>query len=167
VLWSSGEAGAGQGLIVKTGGVQAIYLDFDRFLYSNFPKAILFILAATYILLLIMFRSVLLPLKAILMNVISVSASYGVLVFIFQWGNFKNILNFSSNGFIDSLIPSCCSACCSASRWTTRSSCSAANCWANGTGGSLSKSHDQHPEPASEHASHHPHTLKNVFRQHT
>ena len=101
----SGEAGAGQGLIVKTGGVQAIYLDFDRFLYSNFPKAILFILAATYILLLIMFRSVLLPLKAILMNVISVSASYGVLVFIFQWGNFKNILNFSSNGFIDSLIP--------------------------------------------------------------
>ncbi len=101
----AGEKAAGQGLIVKTGGLQAIYLDFDRFLYKNFPKTIIFILVTTYILLLIMFRSVLLPLKAILMNVISVSASYGVLVFVFQWGNFKNLLDFTSNGFIDSLIP--------------------------------------------------------------
>jgi RND superfamily putative drug exporter len=101
----AGDKAAGQGLIVQVGGVQAAYLDFDRYLYSNFPKAILFILLATYVLLLIMFRSVLLPLKALLMNVLSVSAAYGVLVFVFQWGNFSNILNFTSSGFIDSLIP--------------------------------------------------------------
>ncbi|MDQ6659421.1 MAG: MMPL family transporter, partial [Chloroflexota bacterium] len=95
----------GQGLKISVGGVQAFYLDFDRHLYENFPKAILFILGATYILLLLMFRSVLLPLKAILMNVLSVSATYGVLVYVFQWGNFKNILSFTSSGFIDSLIP--------------------------------------------------------------
>jgi putative drug exporter of the RND superfamily len=52
-----------------------------------------------------LFRSLLLPLKAILMNVLSVSAAYGVLVFVFQWGNFANVLNFTSNGFVDSLIP--------------------------------------------------------------
>jgi len=51
------------------------------------------------------FPSLLLPLKAILMNVLSVSAAYGVLVFIFQWGHFSNILGFTSSGFIDSLIP--------------------------------------------------------------
>ena len=56
-------------------------------------------------LLLLMFRSVLLPLKAILMNVLSVSACLGLLVFIFQWGNFSNILDFTSEGFLDSVIP--------------------------------------------------------------
>ena len=99
------ESTAGQGLTVQVGGIQAIYLDFERYLYSNFPKAILFILGTTFVLLLLMFRSLLLPLKAILMNVLSVSAAYGVLVFIFQWGHFSNILGFTSSGFIDSLLP--------------------------------------------------------------
>ena len=101
----AGDSAAGQGLTVQVGGVQAIYLDFDRYLYSNFPKAILFVLAATFVLLLLMFRSLLLPLKAILMNVLSISAAYGVLVFVFQWGHFSNILSFTSSGFIDSLLP--------------------------------------------------------------
>ena len=67
--------------------------------------AILFILGATYILLLLMFRSVFLPLKAILMNVLSVSAAYGVLVLVFQWGYGSGFLNFTPLGFIDSTIP--------------------------------------------------------------
>jgi RND superfamily putative drug exporter len=46
-----------------------------------------------------------LPLKAILMNVLSVCASYGVLVFIFQWGNFSNILNFTPDGYLNSILP--------------------------------------------------------------
>ncbi len=99
------EKTAGNGLSVQVGGIQAVYLDFDRYLYGNFPRAILFILAATFVLLLLMFRSLLLPLKAILMNVLSVGAAYGVLVFAFQWGNFSNILGFTSSGFIDSLVP--------------------------------------------------------------
>src|SRR6266568_8024033 len=101
----AGEQAAGHGLKVQVGGFQAISLDFNRYLYNNFPKAIAFILIATYILLLFMFRSVVLPLKAILMNVLSVCASYGVLVFIFQWGNFSNILNFIPDGFLNSLLP--------------------------------------------------------------
>jgi RND superfamily putative drug exporter len=101
----AGEMAAGQGLQVQVGGTQALTLDFDRFLYSNFPKAIFFVLGATLLLLLLLFRSLLLPLKAILMNVLSLSAAYGVLVFIFQWGHFSNVLGFTSSGFIDSLIP--------------------------------------------------------------
>ena len=101
----AGDQAAGQGLKVQVGGFQAVSLDFNRYLYSNFPKAIAFILIATYILLLFMFRSVVLPLKAILMNVLSVCASYGVLVFIFQWGNFSNILNFTPDGFLNSILP--------------------------------------------------------------
>jgi RND superfamily putative drug exporter len=101
----AGDQAAGQGLKVQVGGFQAVSLDFNRYLYGNFPKAIAFILIATYILLLLMFRSVVLPLKAILMNILSVCASYGVLVFIFQWGNFSNILNFTPDGFLNSLLP--------------------------------------------------------------
>lgn len=101
----AGDKAAAQDLNVLVGGEQAASLDFNNHLYGNFPWAILFILAATYILLLLMFRSLLLPLKAILMNVLSVSACLGILVFIFQWGNFSNILGFTSSGFLDSIVP--------------------------------------------------------------
>ena len=96
---------AAGGLTVLVGGMQATSLDYNRYLYSTFPHAILFILLATYLLLLVMFRSALLPLKAILMNVLSLSASYGVLVYIFQWGNFSAQLGFTSDGYLDSTIP--------------------------------------------------------------
>jgi RND superfamily putative drug exporter len=101
----AGETAAGQGLQVQVGGAQALTLDFDRYLYSNFPKAIVFILGATFLLLLLLFRSLLLPLKALLMNVLSVIAAYGALVFIFQWGHFSHLLGFTSSGFIDSMVP--------------------------------------------------------------
>jgi len=101
----AGDKAAAQGLTVLAGGDQADSLDFNNHLYGNFPLAVLFILITTYTLLLLMFRSVLLPLKAILMNVLSVSACLGLLVFIFQWGNFSNILDFTSEGFLDSVIP--------------------------------------------------------------
>ena len=101
----NGDKAAGQGLTVLVGGSQASSLDFTRALYGKFPLTVLFILLATYVLLLVMFRSVLLPLKAILMNVLSVGAALGMLVFIFQWGNLGNVLNFTASGFIDSAIP--------------------------------------------------------------
>ena len=56
-------------------------------------------------LLLLMFRSVLLPLKAVIMNVLSVSAAYGVLVFVFQRGYFSGSARLHLGGFIDSTIP--------------------------------------------------------------
>ncbi len=93
------------GFKVLVGGDQASSVDFDRYLFGNFPRAILFITLATLVLLTIMFRSLLIPIKAILMNVISISAAYGVMVFVFQWDHFSQILGFTSPGYIDNLIP--------------------------------------------------------------
>jgi putative drug exporter of the RND superfamily len=101
----AGDKAAASGLTVLIGGDQADSLDFSTYLYGNFPWAILLILISTYLLLLLMFHSVLLPLKAILMNVLSVGACLGVLLFIFQWGHFSDILGFTPQGFLDSIIP--------------------------------------------------------------
>jgi RND superfamily putative drug exporter len=96
---------AGNGLVILVGGVQATSLDFLRSLYAHFLLVVGFILLATFILLLLMFRSLLLPLKACLMNILSVGVAYGVLVFIFQWGNFSGLLGFTSNGILDHTVP--------------------------------------------------------------
>ena len=94
-----------QGLITQVGGARVVNLDFDRTLYHNFIRTLAFILLATYLLLLVMFRSVLLPFKAILMNAISISASYGALVFIFQQGHFQQFFGFTADGSIDRFVP--------------------------------------------------------------
>ncbi len=101
----AGDKAAAQRLTVLVGGDQASDLDYSNSLYGNFPWTVLFILATTYVLLLIMFRSLLLPLKAILMNVLSVSAAYGVLIYIFQWGHFSGLLGFTADGFLDDSTP--------------------------------------------------------------
>jgi len=101
----TGDKAAAEGLTVLVGGDQAKSVDFTNRLYSNFPWAIASIIVTTYLLLLLMFRSVFIPLKAILMNGLSVTACLGVLVFIFQWGNLSNVLGFTSDGFLDSVIP--------------------------------------------------------------
>ena len=64
-----------------------------------------FVLAFAFLLLLVSFRSIVIPLKAILMNLLSVAAAYGVLVAIFQWGWGENLLDFKSNGGIASWLP--------------------------------------------------------------
>ena len=96
---------AAQDLTVLVGGYQAGSLDFTNYLYGNFPLTLAFILISTFILLAIMFRSVLIPLKAIVMNVLSIGVTYGVLVFVFQWGYLQNVFNFTATGFIDSPVP--------------------------------------------------------------
>jgi RND superfamily putative drug exporter len=100
-----GNAPPRQGLTVLVGGLQAITYDFNQNLYGNFPRAIAFILITTFLLLLVMFRSLLLPLKAVLMNILSISVAYGVLVWIFQWGNLSHLLGFTSEGFVETTVP--------------------------------------------------------------
>ncbi len=90
---------------IKVGGLQAVSIDLAGYLYGNFPHALIFIFIATYVVLLIMFRSVLLPIKAVVMNVLSVAAAYGALVFVFQQGHFSEQLQFSSEGFIEMTTP--------------------------------------------------------------
>jgi uncharacterized membrane protein YdfJ with MMPL/SSD domain len=62
------------------------------------------ILAACYVVLLLLLRSVLLPLKAVLMNLLSVGAAYGVLVAIFQWG-WLDWTGYHSPGYVETIVP--------------------------------------------------------------
>jgi len=74
-------------------------------LYSYFRWVVLFIMVACYLALFWLFRSVFLPLKAIMLNAASVAATYGVIVFIFQQGHFSGLLNFTANGTIEAILP--------------------------------------------------------------
>jgi RND superfamily putative drug exporter len=96
---------AARGLSIIVGGMQAQSVDLNQVIYGNFPLTVLFILVATYLLLLIMLRSLLLPLKAVIMTGLSVSAAFGAMVFIFQQGHLQAQLNFTPNGFVDTVIP--------------------------------------------------------------
>jgi RND superfamily putative drug exporter len=68
-------------------------------------KIVLFVLALSYVVLMVLLRSVVMPLKAVIMNLLSVGAAYGVLVAVFQWGWIDGFLGFQSSGYIDTLTP--------------------------------------------------------------
>lgn len=70
-------------------------------IWEWFPTALIWIMGLTYLVLLMLLRSVFLPLKAILMNILSLVASYGVLVFVFQEGHLHELLNFDPQDMLD------------------------------------------------------------------
>ncbi len=80
---------------VNVAGVAAYNQDVIEAVAENLPISLAFILITSYILIFLQVRSVVLPLKALIMNVLSVSASFGVLVWIFQMGNGADLLNFT------------------------------------------------------------------------
>jgi RND superfamily putative drug exporter len=86
------------------GGTAGI-IDYVNALYGVFPFAVLVVALVTYVVLLFLFRSVVLPLKALLMNTLSILASYGALVFIFQQGHFSQLLNFTPLGYVEASSP--------------------------------------------------------------
>jgi RND superfamily putative drug exporter len=91
---------------VRVGGSIAGNLDFTTAIYGNFPEMIALIMLLTFLFLVRAFRSVLLPLKAVLLNLISVAAAWGVIVLIFQDGNGSNMLwGIPATGEVDSWIP--------------------------------------------------------------
>jgi RND superfamily putative drug exporter len=86
------------------GGVTAHNKDAAGALSGGLWKIVLFILAVSYLVLFVLLRSVLLPLKAVVMNMLSVGAAYGVLVMVFQWG-WLDWTGYDSPGFLDSIVP--------------------------------------------------------------
>lgn len=100
-----------RGMILPTGmsilvdGTSAEVLDVVDTLYADAPRALALVVVGIYLILLVLFRSVLLPAKAILMNTLSILASYGALVFIFQDGNFQSLLRFQSSGTVEASMP--------------------------------------------------------------
>jgi RND superfamily putative drug exporter len=80
---------------VLVGGWAAFDLDLTDSVYKAAPPAIAFVVLATYLVLFLLLGSVLLPIKAVVVNFLSISASYGALVWIFQEGHLSGLLNFT------------------------------------------------------------------------
>ncbi|MBI2776765.1 MAG: MMPL family transporter [Chloroflexi bacterium] len=93
------------GLEVLVGGGAADVEDVVSGIAADFPRSALFILVSTYLVLFLLLRSVLLPLKALLMNTLSIAASFGALVWIFQDGNLSAILGTRPLGFVETTQP--------------------------------------------------------------
>jgi RND superfamily putative drug exporter len=89
----------------KVGGVTAAQSDLTDLISSSMWKVLLFVLGLSFIVLTVLLRSVILPLKAVLMNLLSVGAAYGVMVAVFQYGWVDGFMGFQSNGYLDPLIP--------------------------------------------------------------
>jgi RND superfamily putative drug exporter len=95
----------GSGLSRYVTGFDAGIMDYLNNLYGQFPLCIGFVVVITYLVLLVLLRSVLLPLKAVLMNALSLVGAYGAVVWIFQEGHLSALFNFSPTGYIDEITP--------------------------------------------------------------
>jgi RND superfamily putative drug exporter len=95
---------ASHGATAVVGGATAEAQDSERAIIGALWKVIVFVLALSYVVLLVLLRSVLMPLKAVAMNLLSVGAAYGVLVAVFQWG-VLDWTGYESPGYIDTIVP--------------------------------------------------------------
>jgi RND superfamily putative drug exporter len=93
------------GMTVLVGGGAADVDDVVSRVSADFPRTALFILVTTYLVLFMLLRSVILPLKALAMNTLSIVASFGALVWIFQDGNLSAPLGFEPLGFVETTQP--------------------------------------------------------------
>jgi uncharacterized membrane protein YdfJ with MMPL/SSD domain len=93
------------GAQVLTGGLPSRSADFMDSFSASVPWAVLIVVAVTALVLFLTFGSVFLPVKAVLMSLISISASFGALVFIFQQGHFEEILGFEHSGALGAWLP--------------------------------------------------------------
>jgi RND superfamily putative drug exporter len=93
------------GAAVLVGGTTAGLVDELASLGSVLPWMALLVGVSTFVLMFLAFGSVVLPIKAIVMNVLSLSATFGVVVWIFQWGHLSGLLQFTPTGSIDPTMP--------------------------------------------------------------
>jgi RND superfamily putative drug exporter len=94
-----------RGTDATLGGVPAVDRDFVHAVYGNFPYVLAFVLVLTLILLARAFRSIVLPIKAALLNLISLAAAFGIVVFVFQWGHGSSLWNITATDAITAWIP--------------------------------------------------------------
>jgi RND superfamily putative drug exporter len=93
------------GPTVLVGGATAITVDFSAEMHSNLPLVVGLILGLSLLCLLGAFRSIVLPIKAVLMNLLVTGAALGLVVWIFQQGHGEQLLNFANPGFIQAYVP--------------------------------------------------------------
>ena len=96
---------AGTGIVVGVGGITAVFIDLGETLADRLPLFIAAVIALSCLLLLVVFRSIVVPIKAAIMNLLSIGAAYGVIVAVFQWGWAEGVLGVAKTGPIESFVP--------------------------------------------------------------
>jgi uncharacterized membrane protein YdfJ with MMPL/SSD domain len=97
--------GSVDGATVTVTGNAAMSSDFSDLLAERMPLVFAFVLGLAFILMMVTFRSIVIPMKAIVLNLLSVGAAYGVLTLVFQHGWGEQLLGFESNGGVTNWLP--------------------------------------------------------------
>lgn len=92
-------------LTVQVSGLTASFVDLQQGLLASLPIAVALVACTTLVILFLMTGSVVLPLKSVLMNLLTLSVTFGALVFVFQFGHLQSLLRFSSNGGLEQTQP--------------------------------------------------------------
>ena len=95
----------GSGVEVNVGGLTASIVDFSDANSERLPILIAVVLALSFLLLVAVFRSLVVPIKAVVMNLLSIAAAYGVIVAIFQWGWGKSLIGVETTAPIEAWVP--------------------------------------------------------------
>jgi RND superfamily putative drug exporter len=93
------------GATVLVAGSAAHFVDFQSSLEAHAPVALAIVVGSTLIILFLMTGSVVLPIKSLIMNVLNLSAVFGILVLIFQHGNLEGVLDYTSQGALEQTMP--------------------------------------------------------------
>jgi RND superfamily putative drug exporter len=96
---------AGSGVTIYVGGLTAIFADFSTVLTSKLPLFIGTVVLLSFLLLAVVLRSIVVPLKAAVMNLLSIGAAFGVLTAIFQWGWLGGLFGVSRTGPVEAFLP--------------------------------------------------------------
>jgi len=99
------EVTSGTGVTVYVGGTTAIFADFAKVLTSKLPLFIGLVVLLSFCLLAIVFRSLVIPLTAAVMNLLSIGAAFGILVAVFQWGWAGSVFQVNQTGPIEAFLP--------------------------------------------------------------
>lgn len=96
---------AGSGVTAYVGGTTAAFIDIGERITARLPALIAIVIGLSFVLLMMAFRSILVPVKAALMNLLAIGAAYGVVVAVFQWGWLGRIIGVARTGPIESFLP--------------------------------------------------------------
>jgi len=96
---------SGSGLTVLVGGTTAIFIDFAHVLSAKLPLFIGLVVLLSFLLLSVVFRSVVIPLVSAAMNVLSIGAAFGIVVAVFQWGWLGSVVGVNRPGPVEAFLP--------------------------------------------------------------
>jgi RND superfamily putative drug exporter len=99
------QAVGSSGVHLLVGGTTAIYIDFSNVLSSKLPLFIGLVVLLSFLLLMTVFRSVVIPLTAAVMNLLSIGAAFGILVAVFQWGDLGRLIGLHGTSPIEAFLP--------------------------------------------------------------